>query len=118
MLVTRCWILDAGYSKLDTGLWVLETIWYTGSFIRTVVAVIANYEGLEGSIIDNSVANSRIGVLSKNIKKTIDRQPQNHCTQDKDKYQLIGAEFLHHIGLRDTGCGLTVIDSTFLAAGS
>jgi hypothetical protein len=59
-------------------------------------------------MIDNSVANSRIGVLSKNIKKTIDRQPQNHCTQDKDKYQLIGAEFLHHIGLFD--CGFQIVD--------
>jgi hypothetical protein len=106
-------MLDAGCSMLENGLWVLETNWYTWSPIRTVFVNIANYEGLEGSIIDNSVANSRIDVRSKNMKKTIDCQPQNHCTQDKGKYHLIGTELLHHIGLRDirlriSDCGFRI----------
>ena len=115
MLDARCWLLDARCSMLDTGcsmlengLWVLETNWYTWSSIRTVFVNIVNYEGLEGSILDNSVANSRVDVQSKNMKKTIDCQPQNHCTQDKGKYHLIGTELLHHIGLFD--CGFQIVD--------
>jgi hypothetical protein len=47
------------------------------------------------------------------MKKTIDCQPQNHCTQDKGKYHLIGTELLHHIGLRDirlriSDCGFRI----------
>lgn len=39
--------------------------------------------------------------LSKDKEKTIDRKPQNHCSQNQGKYHLIGTEFLHRIGLRE-----------------
>lgn len=42
-------------------------------------------------------ANSRIGIRSEYIVKAINRQPQDHRAQDKDKYQLIGTEFFHRI---------------------
>ena len=50
-------------------------------------------------MIDTFAANSRIGVQSEYIEKAIDRQPQNHSPQNQDKYQLIGTEVFHHIGL-------------------
>jgi len=82
--------------KPDIGWWVFD------SSKRQIFDddSLSGYEGLEGSIKDILAANSKIGVKSEYIEEAIDRQSQNHSTQDQNKYQLIGTEFFHYTGLR------------------